>query len=251
MGIIILVLFVIFMAVLYQKKMFENKSKLFSLEKQHQEELLRAAIEIAEHERQKTATNIHDEIGLILNVTKLNMELIQRKIDKPEAIGPIAARSIESINTSIELVRNISRDMAPMTLRKRGIVLALGEICRNLSETSSLNVLFNCDEQQIEMNPDKELQLYRLLKEIINNTVKHGAPAYMEVTIQRNDKTLAIKLQHNGQGITTQKVKELANVSTGLGLKSILTRSEVIGATVEFSTPANAYAQVDVRMLLV
>lgn len=72
LGVVMLVFFVILFVLLYQKRMLANKTAMINSEKDHQKKLLASSLEIAEKERQKIATNMHDDVGLALNVLKLN-----------------------------------------------------------------------------------------------------------------------------------------------------------------------------------
>jgi signal transduction histidine kinase len=88
--------------------------------------------------------------------------------------------------------------------------------------------------QEIKMDKREEVQLYRLVKEIIHNTIKHARATHIDVDIKTKLKILFITISHNGIGINTDTIQSLAESSSGLGLKSILTRSQIIAAKVEY-----------------
>src|SRR4051812_42660225 len=73
-----LVSFVILFVVFYQKRMLQHVNQLNENEARYQKKLLEAAMEVAEQERKKIASNIHDDVGIILNVVKLNLSKIKR-----------------------------------------------------------------------------------------------------------------------------------------------------------------------------
>ena len=158
--------------------------------------------------------------------------------------------SSNSIDASLNTVRAIYNDIVPPTLKHAGVVKALLELCRQLAATSGVAITLTSYTEEIPIDKTIELQLFRLVKEVINNTIKHAAPGFINIDINKNNNTVNVIILHNGMGITTEEIKELAKTSTGIGLKSILTRSELINGTIEFLTPSPGNSIVEIRMLL-
>ena len=239
---------IISFVLLYQKRMLANKKDRSEMERSHQKQLLDNSLEIAEYERQKIAANLHDEIGIILSVLKLNLSRIKKNAGKPEAIDEIISESNEQIDSSIEIVRQIHRDIMPPTLMKAGFIKGMKELCRQLSVSSGLQIRFNSDDESLAMEKIRELQLYRLTKEVLNNIVRHAKPRFVEINIYVKENRLNLLILHNGSGISTEEIKEKAKISKGLGLKSILTRSELLNAKIDFSILGAETSQVKIEM---
>lgn len=250
MGIMLLVFAIVFLVLLYQKRLLANKTELVNIEKNHQKELMDAALDIAERERQKIATNLHDDIGIILNVLKMNLDRLKKNRANAATVDKIIADSNQSIDNSLDIVRDIYRDIVPPTLKHAGLVKGLKELGKQLNQSGEIEISFESNEEVIELDKSKELQLYRLIKEVINNTLKHAKPTKIHISIKKIQRALNVSVAHNGQGINTEKIRELAKDSKGIGLKSILTRSELINATIDFSEIAPGSAMVVIRMLL-
>lgn len=242
-----LMLFMLLMILLYQKKMLTFKSDSANREKEHQKKLLDASLEIAEQERVKIAANIHDDVGMLLNVLKLNLRRIQRNPDKKEQIEEILGNSFGLIDNSLDIIRTISNDLMPPTLINLGFVKGMKELCRQINLTDTAEVNFISEQESIEMDKKTELQVYRLIKELLNNTLKHARPTSIEIIIENKEGKLIVSIFHNGMGITTETIKQLAETSTGLGLKSILTRTQLINASLEFTILENQTALVAIE----
>ena len=244
MGILVLVLFIVFIAVLYQKRMLAHKALITDNENKHQKKLLDASLEIAEQERVKIATNLHDDIGLPLSILKINLARAKKNVGNPELFDAIITTSFKSIDESIDMVRSIYNDIIPPTLINMGFVKGLNEVCHQLSNTGEVEVTLTSDKETIDFDKKIQLQLYRLIKEVLNNTVKHAKPALVEINIESLGNNLIVSILHNGMGVTTNMIKEFANASTGLGLKSILTRAQLINAILDFNILLDEKAQV-------
>ncbi|MEO6302857.1 MAG: histidine kinase [Bacteroidia bacterium] len=251
LGVLVLILFLVFIVVLYQKRMLANKTLLIDTENKHQKKLLNASLEIAEQERVKIAVNLHDDIGITLSVLKLNLSRLKKNIDKKEVFDEIINASNQNIDDSLDTVRSIYNDIIPPTLMNLGFVKGLKEVCHQISFASGTDIIFNSEEENIEFEKKIKIQLYRLVKEVLNNTIKHAKPLSVEMNIEIKKNNLIVSILHNGIGITTEAIKLHAEKSTGLGLKSILTRTELINAAIEFTILKNSMAQVTIKTPLI
>lgn len=247
MGIAVLFFFIIFIVLLYQKRMLANKTQLINNEKDHQQKLLSASLEIAERERQKIATNVHDEVGLALNVLKLNFNQIQKNAGKTELVTSLVESSYGLIDSSMEIVRSIYNDIMPRTLMSLGLARAIKDLCRQIKLSGGAEVDFFCVDDLGISDKNTELQLYRLIKEVLNNTIRHAKPAFIEINMEITGNRLNVIILHNGLGITTQEIIRLSENSKGLGLKSILTRIGLLNGTIEFSESEDGRAQVEIN----
>lgn len=218
-------------------------------EKDHQKHLLDASIEIAEQERRRIAANLHDKIGITLNVLKINLSRLEKTGLKKDDKNEIITQSKELIDNSIDTVRAIYNDIIPPTLINLGFVKGLKEIARQLN-ASGTDVIFEPKEENLDFNKDKQLQLYRLVKEVLNNTVRHAKPKFIEINTEMHENNVLVSILHNGMSMTTNRIKELAGVSKGIILKSILTRAELMDANIEFTQTAQGLACVMIEVRL-
>lgn len=234
MGILFLVFFIIFIVVVYQKRMLASKTELVNSEKEHQKQLLDASLDIAEKERQKIAVNVHDEVGLNLSILKINLNKLVNSKEKEVADG-IMGTSYALIDDSLEIIRGIYNDILPKTLITLGLVAAIRVLAREINMSGAAEVGIHCTDEILISDKNMELQLHRLIKEVLNNTLRHAKPSFIEINIKNVENVLIVAILHNGMGITTNRIKELAGRSKGLGLKSIFTRIGLLNAQIEFS----------------
>ncbi len=235
MGMLLVVFFIIIFVFMHQKRMLSHENIIIENESKHQKSLLDASLYIAEKEREKIATNIHDDIGMMLNVLKFNLNKAQKNIDDKELVQEIFTNSYNILDSSIESIRSISNELLPPTLNKLGFVKGIKEVCRQIHLSGVVEISLSTNKDELKLDKKIELQLYRLVKEIVHNTIKHSKAKAIQVEIDIKSLFVFINIKHNGRGINTDTIKLLAQSSSGLGLKSILTRSELIGAKVEYT----------------
>lgn len=250
MGVLLLVLFIIFIIVLYQKRMQASKIELANFEKDHQKKLLDASPEIAEQERQNIAVNLHDEVGLNLSILKINFSKLETPHEQ-EVTESILATSYALIENSMDIIRTIHKDIRPRTLMTLGLIAAIRELAREINISKAAEVIVSSRHEAVISDKNIEMQLYRLIKEVLNNTLKHAKPAFIEINIEFNENNLIVTILHNGMGITTQRIEELAKNSKGLGLKSIFTRTELLKASLVFTVDNAERARVVLNCPLV
>ena len=251
LGIFILVFFIVLLVRLYQKRMIESHNQLVNMEKFHQGRIISASMEVAEEERRKIAKNLHDDIGIVFQVLKINLNRIKKNIGKAETVDDLVFNSSEMIDESMDVVRAIYHDIVPKTLSVSGLDPTLRQLCKQLRDSANISVNYTSPEQNIRLDEMRELQFYRLIKEVLNNTLKHANPLQMNLAMSKTENILTVTLQHNGKGITTEEIRELAKKSKGLGLKSIITRSELLSACIDFMVPEPGNPLVVIRMLLI
>lgn len=247
MGVLILVSFIVVFVVFYQKKALEQRNLMNERETQFQKTLLNASLEIAEQERSKVAANIHDDVGMILNVLKLKINKAARSPGDGDATKSLLTESNKLIEETIDTIRGISNDLMPPALSKIGLMSAFFEMCHQLTATGMLEAEFETSEEEFDWDKKKQVQLYRVVKEILNNILKHGKPTKIKLVAEIKNQVLTVTVIHNGRGVTSEEIKRLTDVSKGLGLKSIMARAQLIDAKINYIANENSNAKVTIE----
>lgn len=240
MGILILVFFVILFVLLYQKKIFQHKALLKENETNYQRRLLTTSSEVAEQERKRIASNIHDDVGMLLNVLKLNLSKIDRNLTNEELVKETLRDSKAIIQDSITGIRSISYDLMPPTLVKLGFIKGIEDMCLQINNIQLIQISLRIDLKELSIGKNNELQLYRLVKEILNNIIKHADASLIDLFLAENKNNLITVISHNGKGITTKEAYELSVSSSGIGLKSIFNRVHLTNSTIEYTVGENS-----------
>lgn len=251
MGILILVSFIVLFVLLYQKRMLANKSLIKENENLYQRKLLDASIEVAEQERKKIAANIHDDIGMMLNVLKLNLTKIQRNKKDENLTESLLINSNQLIGDSIAAIRVISNDLMPPTLMKLGFIKGITELCRQVKSSEVIDIYLQVNVDSIQLEKKNEIQLYRLIKEMINNIIKHASASKVELTLNATIEFMTITISHNGKGLSNEMMQQLAESSEGIGLKSILSRAQLTNSVLQYILIGNKESKIIIETPLV
>jgi two-component system, NarL family, sensor kinase len=236
LGMLFLASGLIIFVVLYQKRVLQQKAQVQEAENRHQKAVLKATVEVAEHEREKIAKNIHDDVGTALNVLKLQLTKISRHAGDAQQTESIVQESIGLLDESISNVRGIARDLMPPTLIKLGFEKGLSELCRQIDASGAVQVEQAIDFSKIKLPTRYEIQLYRAIREAINNILKHAEATLIQVSSETLLDRFQVHVSHNGKGITSEQAETLMQSDKGVGLKSIQSRVQLIKGTIQYLT---------------
>lgn len=246
-GMLTLAFFIIVFIVQYQKKILLHKAITQKNETDFQKQLLEASVDVAEQERRKIAANIHDDVGLTLNVIKLNFSKMKRNNDNKELVTELIDTNLKILEETSNTLRGISNELMPPSLSLLGLIKGLREMCRQISSTGSIQVEINSPDLNLKLDKKKELQLYRLIKEIINNIVKHANASQINLNNELTHEQLITIITHNGVGISDEDVRSLITSDKGIGLKSIQSRIQLTNSSIQYNYSKNEPAVIIIK----
>lgn len=197
--------------------------------KQMQQKILRAIIETEENERKRVAQELHDGIGPVLSTIKLFTETYLNSKDE-EFKKKISSQLLSGINDALEQVSIISNNLSPHILTDFGLKVAINKFIDKLSEISLLNISFNYRLNE-RIKSEIEISIYRVVIEMINNTMKHAQAKHIELIIEEKYGEVIVAYSDDGIGFDFNKSKE---ERTGMGLFNIQNRIKSLNGEIEF-----------------
>lgn len=224
----VLALAVILFFIVYQKRLLAQQKKHQELAAEYQRELLAVAIESEEKERTRIGKELHDDVGALLTTTKLYLGQISSEV-APEELTTITSKMKSLFDTMISGVRNISQDLRPVILEKLGLIEAVDTLVQTVNDAGKLEATF-VDLTTSPIAKANELNTYRIIQELINNTLKHALASNLSVTMSNEAKALKIVYEDDGIGLQQEHMNQ-----KGIGLKNIESRLSVMNGTIHFN----------------
>ncbi|HEX5619322.1 MAG TPA: sensor histidine kinase [Solirubrobacteraceae bacterium] len=175
----------------------------------------RRALAAQEHERQRVARELHDEVGQILTGVMLELEHAQLP----------AAR--DSVRQALEEVRRIARELRPEMLDDLGLQSALRALCA--SAAAQVRVERRLELDGVELTPEVELVVYRIAQESLTNVLRHSNAAQVLVALGTVDGGLRLVVRDDGRGLP-------ADVRAGAGIAGMRERALHIGGRLSVTT---------------
>ena len=199
----------------------KKKRNAAIFESQRQEQFTFQLFQNTEDERSRIANELHDSVNHDLLNIKNN--LINGKTIQAEEVASV-----------IEEVRNISRNLHPAVLETVGLEASIENLCERLTD---IGLFATCDiDYSQKLSKNKELQLYRIIQEALNNTLKHGKANAAKVILKSDNNSLHLEIKDNGNGFN---VNEQLNNPKSFGLQSIMQRAKSIAAKININSNTN------------
>lgn len=233
LGMVVLTVSLIVFIVMHQRKVIRYQNKLQQMEQEQQKILLNASIKLQEEERQRLAADLHDDAGPLLATARLylNENLVNQ--DKATQLQSIfQARQI--IDDTIQLVRNISHSLMPPTLKNFGLESAINDLFQKISGSGAINASSRFHEYKDRLKGEKELIMFRVVQELINNILKHSNASFIHLTQNVHGDKFYLRIHHDGRGIIQADFDKLNKSNVGLGLKNISSRLRVVQGNINF-----------------
>ncbi len=194
-------------------------------------EKIRAEIDTMENERRRIAADLHDELGPILSAVKLQINHLETNLEEDKILIEKASNHIDNM---IKRLREISNNLMPNTLIRKGLKTALEELASSSEQAFKFKIKLICEEE-MKLDRDKEINIFRIIQEIIHNTAKHAAASTLIIQITNDQHKVLIATADNGKGFNYEKKY---GEHTGLGLRNLQSRTEIMGGEMTCRTAA-------------
>ncbi len=185
-----------------------------------EKKILNTIIETEENERLRFSVDVHDDIGPMLSLQKIYTKILadsnaERKADNFK-------KAIENLDETIRITKNIAYNLSPHMLENFGLKHAIESFCRKLM-VSNINIIFESNLDELKFENKVEITIFRIIKELINNTIKHAKALNIAVSLHyKNDEKL-LELIYTDDGIGFDFEEKVAK-GKGIGLSNILGR---------------------------
>lgn len=189
-------------------------------------------ISAQEEERRTLSRDLHDDLGQRLNAAKIATETLSQDITgETEEINHRLGALSDILQNSIESVRNLSYGLRPSSLERLGLVETLRNQCDKTASLHGLNTHFQAiGTKDLKLDPDIEINLYRIAQEALNNVVKHADATEVSIKLIASFPSLRLKISDNGKGFDgSGKVNE--DDESHFGLLGMAERVELIGGS--------------------
>jgi signal transduction histidine kinase len=229
LGMLLLACASIFFFVIYHKRNIRAKEEMYEMETRHQQTLIHSNLQTLEDERKRFAEDLHDEIGASLSAIRLHVSRLE--IEAAENALKTQLKEVKGIiDQSMASTRRISHNMLPPGLEMFGLMHIVEDLAKTVSQPD-LQVKADIQADLPRLPYNTELALYRILQELLNNTIKHAKASEVMITIAVDADRYILSYRDNGKGFDAASVRY-----AGLGLRNMESRTNMIQGSFHFDT---------------
>lgn len=220
----------------YKRTQLKQRANMQEAILLQQEMATKAILEAEENERQRIAKDLHDGIGQMMSVAKMNLSALETNLHftnekQQNSYGTI----IKLVDESCREVRNVSHNMMPNALLKNNLAEALRTFSNQLDHPD-LNIQLYTEGLDSKMNANLETVLYRVIQECVNNVIKHAHATVLDISVIKDEDGISATIEDNGTGFEPSRDIHVE----GIGLKNIRSRVQYLKGTVEFVSSPGA-----------
>jgi len=209
----------------YRKKQRSNFLEKEELKLNFKQELLQSQIEIQEEVFNNISQEIHDNVGQILSLAKIQVNIINETGNMDKGLLNDVK---DNIGKALTDLRDIARSLNSDRIKGIGIHLALAIEAERINKTGLFHAKILVEGKERKMDEQKKVILFRILQESLQNIIKHAQASEVEILFNYMEDYLKTSIKDNGKGFD---VENASRERAGIGLENIRTRAALTGGS--------------------
>ena len=225
---VLLAFFIISFLFYYQRRQLRNIQEKQIMRTQFSETLLQTQLEIQEQTLKNISQEIHDNIGQVLSLAKLNINTMSGST--AEALEEKINDSKNLVSKAIQDLRDLSRSLNTDYVIELGLMRSVEYELELIKKTGTLQTNFSIEGKTYRLDQQQELILFRMVQEILHNIIKHAKAKTIDVSMNYQPDVFAFTIADDGEGFDTGILSTNNNDGAGLGIRNMHNRAQLIGA---------------------
>jgi two-component system NarL family sensor kinase len=227
---LILICFIVLFLFLYRSRQIKHQAEIKRVEDRYHQEILKSQLEISEQTLKNVSEEIHDNVGQVLSFAVLHLSALdfsnrEHAEAKVENITSLLKKAVTDL-------RNLSKTLDYENIEAVGLPALVRFQLELLEKTGLYTIAFTLSGSEKRLSASREIILYRIIQECLNNIVRHAAAGHVEVDMTYKEDELLLEIKDNGKGFEPV-AKEETKSPLGAGLKNISKRAGLIKAKLD------------------
>ncbi len=230
------------------QKIFKYMKRVEDSRRLTEKMFLNAIIQTEERERKRFAKDLHDGLGPLLSTVKMSVSALSH-LKYDDASREIVENTELVLNEAIKSLKEISDNLSPHILNNFGLVRALTNFANKINVTKTIRIKLESDLKDERFDSNVEVVLYRVICELINNTIKHAHAKKIDITMNKDGEYLSIVYKDDGKGFDVEKVIEQP-ASSGMGFSNIYSRINSLKGEIKVESEQKKGTLVTIKVLM-
>jgi signal transduction histidine kinase len=230
----ILISIFIFVGVIFIRKIFNLQDQVEKLRQESEHKILSAIINTEETERQTFARELHDGLGPVLSSIKMTLSAINTETLTPFN-RELIKKAFNASNNSVTTLKEIANNLSPHLLKNYGLEKAIETFSLQLFSPTSIKFESNLNFDENHLTEEMKISCYRIVSELINNSIKHANPLVVNLEINETERFLTIKYKDDGCGFENFQIDKNSKIP-GMGFNNIISRTKSLNGMYHIQT---------------
>lgn len=219
--------FIISFTIYFQKKKIQHVQEKANLKAQYDQEILKSQIEVQNATLQYLGKELHDNVGQLLSVARINLNVVEETTQEVENEG-FVKQANELVEQSIQELRALSKSLDGDFVQDFGFQEMIIHELQRIRKTKKFETEILIQGQRYSLGYDREIVLFRITQEILNNALKHSGAKIVEVILNYSPTDFTLQIIDNGKGFDYSEVIKSELSQSGSGLRNIQRRATLI-----------------------
>jgi two-component system NarL family sensor kinase len=223
--------FILTFLFLSEKRRRSHHQQIIEMEQIYQQELLQAQIEVQEQTLKHISQELHDNIGQILSLVKINLNNVD--IREEEAALQKLGNTKNLVTKALSDLRSLAKTLDANYVLRSKLSEALRFELDYIEQASGCATTISVQGEERLLPSQQQIVVFRIAQEVLNNAVKHAYPTRIQVSLAFGPTNFQLRIEDDGVGFDLAEMQRAETYQRGAGLNNMYTRSALIGA--EFS----------------
>jgi len=233
---------IVFVSFFYQKRQYQHKEQLLTMQNTFAQEILKTQLETQEATFHQISEELHDNVGQLLSTTKMLVGITERALHEPPDSLKTAS---ETLSKAIQDLRSLSKSLSNEWLHQFNIIENLQAELDRLKAARQVEVSLHSNTHMLPLEPQEQVMLFRVMQEALQNSIKHAYATIINVAIEVRDNLVYLCLSDNGYGFDVATVTQ-----KGVGIMNMKHRIGLLQGHIEWTSEEGKGTKVEINLPL-
>lgn len=225
---LMLICFIITFFIINQRKKEKLILEKQKLTREYEQAILQTQLEIQEQTLKNISQEIHDNIGQVLSLAKLNINTMGDAA--PELLNEKISDSRQLISKAIQDLRDLSKSLNTDYVTDMGLARSIEYELELIKKTGAYEIELDVKGKPYRLEQQQELIFFRIVQEALHNIIKHAKATAINVRIMFEPEVFTLQISDNGAGFDAKQLDENNYTGLGLGIRNMHNRANMISA---------------------
>ena len=244
---LILAFSLILFSLLYQRKKKKHLQEKQTMQAAFAQEILQSQLEVQNQTLQYVGQELHDNLGQLLSVVRFGLNSLEEN-PLATSVHPQISETNDVVAQAISDLRALSKSLDGDFVQDFGLSESLAHELQRIKRTRRFETDLTLQGEPYSLGYQKEIVLFRIVQEVLNNAMKHAEAKHLGVILQYKPAQFTLSISDDGKGFDYERITQQELSKAGAGLRNIRRRSELIGGTCTYQTAPNQGTKVLIEL---